>query len=258
MAESETIDVQIVILPDREMQRRAIFLSEGVAQRFETYFTLDRHSHLPHITLYQGGFPAKAMESIILSLEEIALTARSFSIPLNSISTFSCSLFYDVGDRWKPRPSGRRSLPEHPKHERSAKPRPLGRGAHRAFDVEKVEGLIQLHEGVVHKLNPLREGILTEECREFLSNNILDAREYKNMLAYGNPLVLDLYRPHITLTKLARSEDEHIAIDYLKNEIGACSFIAESMVLTKPGPYRTCTGVIREFPFALRRILYKE
>ena len=41
---------------------------------------------------------------------------------------------YHVGDRWKPRPLGRRSLPEHPKHERFPKPRPEGRGAHRALD----------------------------------------------------------------------------------------------------------------------------
>ncbi len=38
---------------------------------------------------------------------------------------------------------------EHPKHERSAKPRPLGRGAHRAFDVGEPEKTPPLQESSI-------------------------------------------------------------------------------------------------------------
>lgn len=202
-------DAQIVLLPEGEQQDELVRLSSAAAQRFPALFTLDDR-HLPHLTLYQSVFPLAHKMQTYECLQSCAAHTKSFNVVLHDFSEFRGALFYDA---------------------------------------EKDDSLMSLHQHIVTSLNPLREGLLTDECRKFLHDSSLSSKEQKNVMNYGNPFVLEQYRPHVTLTKLRDLHETGKALEYLAHHTQELSFHANALYLTAPGEHRTCTRILARFPF---------
>lgn len=112
----------IVILPGKETQSKAIVMSEKVALKIPTEFQLNSINLLPHITLYEAQFPVSNVNNIKSAIQDIVNKTKTFHAQLTSIS-----IVYDTFVFW---------------------------------NCQKTKEIQSLHERIVRALNPLRNGLI--------------------------------------------------------------------------------------------------
>lgn len=104
--------------------------------------------------------------------------------------------------------------------------------------------LRSLHEAIIRETNPFRENHPREEYVSINSEEIPQEKK-QNIELYGHPDVLDLYRPHITITRL---KDEKIAEQIAKDiEWPVDDFMIDKIGVFKTGENGTCVELIKEF-----------
>lgn len=114
------VELNIVILPPREIREAAIEMSRKLKEGFQTELTLNGLNSLPHMTLYQARFPENALEAVSAYLREIARKTSPFEVSLGGMSSFYRSVWWDV------QPSS---------------------------------DITHLSKSIIYQLNPLREGL---------------------------------------------------------------------------------------------------
>ncbi|MEK7079041.1 MAG: 2'-5' RNA ligase family protein [Patescibacteria group bacterium] len=112
----------IVILPDKETQSKAVVMSKKVGLKIPTEFQLNSIDLLPHITLYQAQFPLSRVRKMRSEVQDIVNKTKKFEVPLTSIS-----IAYDTFVFW---------------------------------NCQKTNDIQSLHERIVRALNPLRDGLI--------------------------------------------------------------------------------------------------
>lgn len=95
-----------------------------------------------------------------------------------------------------------------------------------------------MHEEVVDKLNPLREGLISDNQKGLMG---LTVEQKKAIETYGYVSVKNLYMPHISITHLAEPDEYVLVKQKLPNEVNsisadtiAISYFAEYGTFPKP------------------------
>lgn len=120
-------ELNVVLLPPKEIRDAAIDMSRKLSESFATEFTLGQN-RIPHITVYQARYPEKNLESIEYNLNVIAKKTSPFELPLSKFSTFKGYVFWDS---------------------------------------DFTNEFSFLNKSVVYQLNPLRDGLVLEHLRNF-------------------------------------------------------------------------------------------
>lgn len=181
------IDLNVILLPDNTTSKRLIGLSEQVANKVNVKYKLDRNDRPPHLSLYSARYPLYNLAKISLVMEELAAVAKGVEVELRGYSVFSGYLFYDV---------------------------------------VRSRGLMKLHEAVVDTLNPLREGLISEDQKSLFG---LTKKQEDAILKYGYVSVKDTFMPHVTLARLSDPNQAEEAINVLPG--GGLTFTPKSLLL---------------------------
>ena len=111
-------------------------------------------------------------------------------------------------------------------------------------DVHKTGPLVSLHQQAVEVLNPLREGHMPTLVADLRG---LSEGQRANVVTYGNPIVGELWEPHVTLTHTANMERAQAVLAELPPVEFA--FGVDALHLTRFGPYGTCPEILETFNF---------
>lgn len=159
----DTTSLNVVLLLDEHTKQRLIELSQLIAQITKSYFVLDEHSYLPHLSLYQSMYKANRQKDVLNAAAQLAKQYKSLEIQLSGYSQFSGYVYLDA-----------------------------------ATD----DDLIKLHEAALDSCNPLREGLIPDPIQELIANQKLDQQQAKLTIAYGHPFTKELFKPHVTLARI--------------------------------------------------------
>ncbi len=99
----------------------------------------------------------------------------------------------------------------------------------------------KLHKNIIKQLNYLREGHIRDK---YLQGNY-SAKQKKNIKQYGSPEVINLYNPHLTITRLKNSQQTKEAIKNIKWEDR--KFIIDKIAIYLSSGHGTCIKLIKEF-----------
>ena len=208
MNTEEFIRLNIVFKPPREVIEKAIALSHELAQGNEPLFILDGINFHPHITIYSPEYPKSNINKVLGAVEEIANNTKKTELDLKQIKS-------DDG--------------------------------YIGIHFEKSPKIKNLHEEIVTKLNPLRGAHLRERLQEALDcyKQDFSPEQLESIRKYGYPDVLDLYKPHLTIIRLA---DNYLA-ERVANKLNwkINHFTVDALAIYTMGENGTCKELVKEF-----------
>lgn len=202
----DTIPCDIVLLPNEQLAEKAIAASQTL-ERYDTLFTLKIGAYYPHASLYMFQLAVKDVPRLEHLLTEVVGSHKVCDL---EAVRYSLGTGFAVG----------------------------------YVDPEYVvtDELRRLQETVIAAINPVRAGM-----RESDIAKMRDATGVKleNLQAYGYPSVGELFRPHMTLTRLKENQPE--ALDILPD---ATTFSGQfdRIGFFEMGTNGTCVRKIAEFP----------
>ena len=199
--ERKSISCNVAICPSDAVIRRAAQVSR-ILKRSGGLFTLGRKTYYPHITLYMSEFPVKNLRVIETVLEEIASMTRPFRLTAINYRTHEGSI--DV--RFK-----------------------------------RNRTVAELHKRIVHRLNPLREGLLRR--KDLVRFRQFNQQKQKNLRTWGYDNVFSQFSPHLTFTKL-RQGNRSILSPLPRFNF---SFLAKEFALFQSAEHGTCKKLIARF-----------
>ena len=100
-----------------------------------------------------------------------------------------------------------------------------------------------IHQQIVEALNPLREGRIREKYSEYQMQ--FTTAQLKNIEGYGYPDAMNLYDPHLTITRLKDEDKLEEAISAINWDI--LEFIVDKIGVYKSGEHGTCRELVKEF-----------
>lgn len=111
----------------------------------------------------------------------------------------------------------------------------------------------ETHELIVSGLNALREGRIREKYND--SQMEFTSSQLENVKRYGHPDTMDLYNPHLTITRLKDENEAEEILSTIKWNIPR--FIIDKIGVYKTGEHGTCRELLKEFTlkYPLRGIL---
>jgi 2'-5' RNA ligase len=104
---------------------------------------------------------------------------------------------------------------------------------------ENSDEIKNIHEKIVTSLNPLREGHTRDKDKDALGER------KENIEKYGYPTVMNLYDPHITITKLKDENNFEKIVSELDWKIK--KFKVDTIMVCIMGEHGTCRKIIKEF-----------
>lgn len=193
----------VVLLPSKELADRAIEASQATSQ-YDSFFTLEIGKFYPHMSLYMFQLEEADIQNVEALLGEIAKYTSAVSAVATKYS--------------------------------------LGEGSGVGYvdpEYEVTEDLEKLQNAVIDAINPVRSGM-----RESDIAKMQDAKGLKleNLQKYGYPAVGDLFRPHITLTRLKEHNPE--VLDLLPSDVETFSGVFDRIGLFEMGSNGTCVRQI--------------
>ena len=205
------VNRNIVLLPPQSVAVEAIRQSHAIADVCAVNFRLNDTDMWTHISLHQLALPEDKLHQLRQIVSDIVEKAARCQVTMGNYS-----LFGETGVFW---------------------------------DVEKTSsGLKSLHNELVRRIDPVREGYIMVQHRDFLTEAVdIGAERRVSLGRWGNPLAMDTFWPHITLTSCKSPADARAAIRVLDKT--PMSFEAISLHLAEVGPNGTCPGSLREFKF---------
>lgn len=201
----------IVIIPNQAVADTARKVSAKISTIAPTCFQLDSALHNPHITIYHISLDTDSLEEVHEKLRRIASSRDSFSLNQKQYRLID-TRWIDIG-------------------------------------YESDENIMKLHRDVLEAVSPLRVQDVTAEMREEWSD--MSPERQENLELYGWSEIRNLYRPHLTLTRLVESAEEEILG---KLPEGAFSFEVDTIALYELGEYGTCTAIIAEYKLQEEKI----
>ncbi|MCL4364513.1 2'-5' RNA ligase family protein [Patescibacteria group bacterium] len=171
-----TESFNVVLLPDAANGEAAIRASKTIAKVLPVEFILGNF-FLPHVTVYQAEFPKRNLKEINNSLRLISKTVKPFNVILDRYSFLGNFIF------WR---------------------------------VKKTASIINLHQMVLSRLNPLREGIVNKSLLA-IDNDVYPG-DKDDVRRYGSLLVGKNYLPHLTISCLKNRTDIRKSLNLLKEQ----------------------------------------
>lgn len=197
--------LNIVLLPDKIVHGKAVLSSTRLSRNFDTEFALDSRLFRPHITLYQGYFPDRNIKELFESLRKFPAWGEDAKVVMNDFQ--------------------------------------ISHGTFIFWNAVKSPFLKELHEMIVESANLLREGNIAPNTQAMMDS--LPENEVEMVKKTGSILNLELFNPHITLTRLKNAADASRAMDYL----GASDFAKfkpEAICVGKLGDHGTVSEIVEE------------
>ena len=108
---------------------------------------------------------------------------------------------------------------------------------------EHSEEIQQTHEKIVSALNPLREGRVRDKYVEYYME--FNSGQLQNIEKYGYPGAMDLYNPHLTITRLKDENKAKEILSTIKWDIP--EFTINKIGVYKMGEHGTCRELVKEF-----------
>lgn len=201
-----SIPCDIVLLPNEELTQTAIATSQRLT-KYDPFFTLEIGKFYPHMSLYMFQIEEDGIKNVTTVLREIAANQ---------------SVIHGHASGYK-----------------------MGEGFAVGYvdpDYEATDELHAIQQAVVAAVNPLRS-----DMRQSDKDKMVDATGVKlaNLQTYGYPSIGELFRPHITLTRLKEYLPE--ALHDLP-DIALFDGTFDRIGLFEMGPNGTCVRQIAEFP----------
>ncbi len=156
--------LNIVLLPDDTVRNKALTFSYQLTRTNSSAFQLDNDLHFPHISLYQGYYPERNVDELILRLLDITKEPENISVSMDGFS--------------------------------------LSRGGFVWWNCINTPQLQTLHERILGQANPLREGLIAPNVRDMMGSLSDDDKEMVERT--GSVVNGELFKPHLTLTRLTR------------------------------------------------------
>lgn len=99
----------------------------------------------------------------------------------------------------------------------------------------------KIHKNIIKQLNYLREG----HIRDKYLKKTYSAKQKKNIKQYGCPDAINLYNPHITITRLKNSQQTKEVVKNIKWKDR--KFIIDKIAIYLSSGHGTCIKLIKEF-----------
>lgn len=110
-------------------------------------------------------------------------------------------------------------------------------------DAVKTDELVSLHSDAVEVLNPLREGHMPSLVADLKG---LNPAQQASVEKYGNPIVLDSWEPHVTLTHINDIERAKQILEALPPI--NLEFDVAAIHLSRFARWGTCPEILESFP----------
>lgn len=200
------IPCDIVLLPSKELAEKAIAASQQLAS-LDAFFTLEFGKFFPHMSLYMFQFDTDDTPKVDELLQNIASSIEPIT---GSAARYDQGTGFGVG--------------------------------YVDAEYEATKELSSLQDAVVGAINPVRAGM-----REKDKAKLQDATGVKleNLQKYGYPSIGELFRPHITLSRLKEHKPE--ALDVLPS-LDTFNGTFDRIGLFEMGDNGTCIRMIGEYP----------
>jgi len=208
----DSASVDIIILPDKKASERARFFGGFIGKSFDSLFTTADRNVMPHITIYQFQCPTKNYTALKEHLRELSASFSSFSIKVEGYELHSNFIFWNVF---------------------------------------RDKALMELHNRVLDVANPLRESLILPhilpDCSGYVGGSRFTPEQRAAVIRYGAVYTGELFKPHITLARIARIEQAEETVKSLPDS--KAEFPVKSLYLGKMGPHGTVTEILEELPF---------
>ena len=202
------IRLNTAFIPPKEVSEEVIELSKVIGNQADAYFVLDGINFYPHITIYPPEYPEKNVPRVLEVIEGLVSLIRP---RFNSIA------FKFTKTK-------------------------LGQGYFGLVFEHSVE-IQRVHEEIVQALNPLREGRIRDKYVEYHME--FNSRQLQNIEKYGYPGAMDLYNPHLTITRLKDEDRFKEILSTVKWDIS--EFTVDKIGVYKMGEHGTCRELIKGF-----------
>lgn len=161
-------DFGVAIYPPVEVREMAKGILGQIMTKINVLNGLD-DAHLPHITIFQGGFPKDPSNDLEMLSKQ--LEVDGFSLEMKQKLSISA-----IGNIF--------------------------------WDVELSEQLMKIHLDALEKFRPITAGNLMKQFVDRMNGSIgLDENAKKRILTNGFPLSGQSFQPHITLGRLTAIAD---------------------------------------------------
>lgn len=197
-----------IFIPDENFQKQVLALAVKVFKDKEEIFHIDNKDYFVHLTIYSPEYPLANVRKVIVEVGKIAKGARKFELTFGNFV-------------WV--------------------------GGYVGINFRKTEGVTGIHNKILKKLNPLREGRLREKYPELIKKGIYPPEQVKLINEYGYDKVLDFYEPHLTLGRFVNDEDARKASEELKNLVKLDKVLITKIGVSEMGPSGTCIKIIKTF-----------
>lgn len=208
----DILSLNIVLIPPTKIIELSINLSQLISKKTDCLFILDNENFFPHITLYQLIIPAKNLQPLIKTLEDLSLMIDPLELKFTAIKSANgfVAAYFSLS-----------------------------------------EELLKVDKLVVEKCNPLREGYkVSDYWSEQYKNYPLSKAELEKMKKYGYFLIQDLLDPHITLTRIKNPQiDSEITSSLNWQDV---KFKVAELGLYILGENGTCNKLIKKFDLGVQ------
>lgn len=201
-----SIPCDIVLLPDSELAQKAIAASRKLTLH-DSLFTLELGKFFPHMSLYMFQLNTDDTSTIEDLLRNIADSNHV-------ISATAVRYYQGTG---------------------------FGVG-YIDSEYEATQELRALQSEVVEAINPVRAGMREKDVAKMRDATGL---KLENLQKYGYPSIGDLFRPHVTLSRLKSHKPE--VLDVLP-DISIFKGVFDRLGLFEMGDNGTCIRTIGEYP----------
>lgn len=199
-----SIPCDLVLLPSKELADKAIEISGVISQHHDSFFTLKYGEFYPHMSLYMFQLDEADIPRIKEVLTEVANATKAIRA---TATNYSLGQGFGVGY-------------VDPEYEASNE-------------------LKTLQDKIIEVVNPIRAGMRESDIAKMQDATGL---KLENLEKYGYPAIGELFRPHVTLTRLKEHVPE--VLELLPEDIATFSGLFDRIGLFEMGVNGTCVREI--------------
>jgi 2'-5' RNA ligase len=200
------IKINIAIKPPEKVAEKVMAANSETGNKYKVDFALDGINYYPHLTLYHVECPEKNLENIFQTLEKLLPKLGRIKLAFREVGREQISV---------------------------------------SVYFSLSQEIRDFHEKIIEKINPLRDGRIRDKYRELGQVSNLTSEQKENILKYGHPELMNLYKPHITIARLEDEVTAEKAVNEIKWE--ASEFIVDKISVFRSGKHGTCVEIIKEF-----------
>jgi 2'-5' RNA ligase len=179
------IAVDVALLPDREMTRRAIEINRELAERYGSEIVLGDDTRLPHISLAMGCVGGNDIRRIRRLLERLSremhlapLNAKEIVVSANSRGEYTSII-----------------------------------------EIEKTAELQAVHERVMHEMEPIFSHDVNEAM---IADNVVTGSTLDWIRNYAAKAAFERFSPHVTLGYGQTQANERFPLRFTVSRLALC------------------------------------